>query len=102
MFPQLYTDLERLFEVFLPYFEEVWSYAKAITLFTGEDLDDMDEECEISPLKKEVVSFKEQELQVITKIVEYNLKPGQSYEGVWHAEGMSHENIVMTGKKFDL
>lgn len=97
MFPQLYKDLERLFEVFLPYFEEVWSYAQAITLFRGEDFD-LDEDSEISPFKKEVVSFKERELQVITKIVEYNLKPGQSYEGVWHAEGMSHENIVMTGK----
>ena len=34
--------------------------------------------------------------QVITKIVDYELHPGQSYEGVWHVEGMSHENIVAT------
>lgn len=35
-------------------------------------------------------------LQVITKIVDYELEPGQSYEGVWHVEGMSHEEIVAT------
>ena len=29
-----------------------------------------------------------QKLQVITKIVDYELKPGQSHEGVWHVEGM--------------
>jgi hypothetical protein len=33
--------------------------------------------------------------QVITKIVDYELKPGQIYEGVWHVEGMSHEEIVL-------
>merc|ERR1719320_1877975 len=36
-------------------------------------------------------------IQVIPKIVTYHLSPGQSYEGVWHVEGMSHENIVATG-----
>ncbi|KAL7515318.1 hypothetical protein ACHAXN_012783 [Cyclotella atomus] len=35
-------------------------------------------------------------LQVITKIVDYELKPGQRHEGVWHVEGMSHEEIVLT------
>jgi len=33
---------------------------------------------------------------VITKIVDYELQPGQSHEGVWHVEGMSHEEIVLT------
>ncbi len=39
---------------------------------------------------------------MITKIVDYELSPGgatapaQEYEGVWHVEGMSHENIVAT------
>ena len=48
-------------------------------------------------LDKEKISFAGRELQVIVKIVDYTLQPGQDYEGVWHAEGMSHENIVMTG-----
>ncbi len=97
MFPKLYEDLQSLFEVFLPYFEETWSYAQAMEFFDNEDDDDEVEK--VPELDKKPVSFKGQELQIITKIVEYKLQPGQSYEGVWHAEGMSHENIVMTGKK---
>jgi hypothetical protein len=33
---------------------------------------------------------------VITKIADFELQPGQSFEGVWHVEGMSHEHIVAT------
>ena len=39
-------------------------------------------------------------LQVLTKIVDYEMKPGQTYNGVWHVEGMSHENIIATGVYF--
>jgi hypothetical protein len=31
---------------------------------------------------------------VITKACNYVLKPGQTYEGVWHKEGMQHEHII--------
>ena len=97
-FPDLYLHLESLFEVILPYFEEVWSYAKAMEFFAGDDDDfDWDDAGKYEPLNKEKVDFADKELQVIVKIVEYTLQPGQTYEGVWHAEGMSHENIVMTG-----
>ena len=96
----MYESLEELFEVFLPYFEEVWAYARAEKFFKGEDDEDYDDTAEeFSSLIKEAVSFAGRELQVIVKLVEYSLKPDQSYEGVWHAEGMSHENIVMTGKQ---
>ena len=94
-FPELYENLEMLFEKCLPYFEEVWSYSKAVEFFVGEDGDYESEED--SELRKEKVSFSDRELQVIVKVVEYKLQPDQTYEGVWHAEGMSHENIVMTG-----
>ena len=101
-FPELYSDLEKLFDIFLPFFEEVWSYAKAMEFWR----DDSDDDYDIGDngrdgfeFNKEDVKFQDQELQVITKIVDYTLQPGQSYEGVWHAEGMSHENIVMTGIK---
>ena len=83
--------MERLFEIFLPYFEEVWAYAKEMKAAErGRDYISFD-------FQKPDIKFGDQELQVITKIVDYTLLPGQSYEGVWHAEGMSHENIVMTG-----
>lgn len=28
------------------------------------------------------------------------MKPGQKYNGVWHVEGLSHENIIATGVYF--
>ena len=102
-FPELYGDLEKLFDIFLPFFEDVWAYAKAMCFYT-EGLDVNDDggfydnmnEAEFG-FQKPDIKFRDHELQVITKIVDYTLQPGQSYEGVWHAEGMSHENIVMTG-----
>jgi Protein of unknown function (DUF4246) len=33
---------------------------------------------------------------VITKIVDYELARNQIHTGVWHVEGMSHEEIVLT------
>eukprot|EP00794_Sanderia_malayensis_P012204 gene12204-13460_t len=97
-FPALYNDLQSLFELMLPYFEETWSYAKAMEFFVNEE--DDNEVDKIPELDKKPVSFRGKELQIITKIVDYTLQPGQAYEGVWHAEGMSHENIVMTGIYF--
>ena len=117
-FENLYSDLEKMFELFLPYFEEVWSYIKAVTFFMeeNEDCDDwydqwdwensgifdlnssIPEYFKLSSLNQQKVSLKGRELQVIVKIVDYTLQPQQQYEGVWHAEGMSHENIVMTGE----
>ena len=72
---------------------------ESVTFYEGQA--DYDSEGNINnngaDVVKEPVSFKGKELQVIVKIVEYILQPQQTYEGVWHAEGMSHENIVMTG-----
>ncbi|KAF7357695.1 BZ3500-MvSof-1268-A1-R1-Chr11-1g03198 protein [Mycena venus] len=39
-------------------------------------------------------SFKGQQLKVIVKAANYQLKVGQTYEGTWHMEGMPHEKIV--------
>jgi hypothetical protein len=43
------------------------------------------------------VSFKNSHLQVVIKIADYVFAPGSTFSGVWHYEGMAHENIVMTG-----
>ena len=101
-FSSLYKDLENLFRIFLPYFQEVWSYSKAMKFYRGYFLDDcLEGEDELyNTIDKKSVSFNNKELQVITKIVDYTLQPQQTYEGLWHAEGMSHENIVMTGEYF--
>src|SRR6201999_736439 len=41
-------------------------------------------------------SLRGRELLVIPKIVEYSLAAGETHEGVWHVEGMSHEHIIAT------
>lgn len=49
------------------------------------------------PLHMNFINLRGQKLQVIPKIVDYELTPQHdSYEGVWHVEGMSHEEIVLT------
>ena len=42
------------------------------------------------------VNFRGRDLQVIVKVADIELEPGASHEGVWHVEGMSHENIAAT------
>ncbi|KAJ7835971.1 hypothetical protein B0H13DRAFT_2288278 [Mycena leptocephala] len=39
-------------------------------------------------------SFEGRPLKVIVKAANYQLKPGETYEGTWHMEGMPHERIV--------
>ena len=97
----LYSALEQLFAQALPQLESVYSYGRTIRpcLRTGYENDDYEES---SPEKLEIApcSLKGQRLQVITKIVDYELSPGDTYEGVWHVEGMSHEEIVATAIYF--
>ena len=50
------------------------------------------------PENIEIQSLRGRTIQVITKIVDYELPPGGTHEGVWHVEGMSHENIVATAE----
>ncbi|KAL7748569.1 hypothetical protein RI367_005980 [Sorochytrium milnesiophthora] len=42
-------------------------------------------------------SLRQRRIQVIVKAVNYQLKPGQSHEGVWRVEGMTHESIMASG-----
>lgn len=36
-------------------------------------------------------------MQLVTKLVEYRVNKEEDFEGVWHVEGMSHENVLATG-----
>ena len=108
----LYSSLAALFSHALPLIESVYSYGRVVRpLIRDNDRDDDDEEeewlddldldpCQLNPFKEKYHSLRGQKLQVITKIVDYELNPGQSYEGVWHVEGMSHEEIVATAIYF--
>lgn len=67
----------------------MWSYAQTLS-FTDQFND-------LAPSTPPPVTFANKRLQVIVKLTEYEFKPNDFFDGVWHYEGMSHENIVMTG-----
>lgn len=97
----LYHDLASLFQTALPLFESVVGYVEH-TKFFCEECEDIEHEGELpesSGRKAEPApraSLRGRELLVIPKIVEYRLSAGETHEGVWHVEGMSHEHIVAT------
>jgi Protein of unknown function (DUF4246) len=96
-----YTDMEDLFSVALPLIESVLGYVTATELWR-EDHPNIEHEADL-PDNPEMrtqsaapLSLRGRELLVIPKIVEYQLSAGETHEGVWHVEGMSHEHIVAT------
>lgn len=96
---QAYDDLASLFSTALPLIESVVGYVDS-TRFFQEDLDDIEHEGEL-PERFEMAQrpapptlLRGRELLVIPKIVEYRLGAGETHEGVWHVEGMSHEHII--------
>mmetsp|Transcript_14973 Transcript_14973/g.29140 ORF Transcript_14973/g.29140 Transcript_14973/m.29140 type:complete len:276 (+) Transcript_14973:1058-1885(+) len=101
-YPELYDTISRLFRVMIPRIEAIIAYGKWVRVANSGGEDDEDDEPEETdwevdegrPLEK--INLAGKSLQVITKIVDYELQPGESYEGVWHVEGMSHERIVGT------
>ena len=104
---ELYANLAKLFSRALPLLEQAWTYCKTAR-FMSQRLEGMHddpagyfnwgdfEESTKAVVHDQFVPLRGRRLQVITKIVDYCLKPGESYEGAWHVEGMSHENIVAT------
>jgi len=102
-YEDLYTSLSQLFSQMLPLIESVYGYCRTvkenhIRIEEDEELDYDDGPLEA--IEETPTSLRGKQLQVITKIVDYELSPGQTYEGVWHVEGMSHEEIVATAIYF--
>lgn len=93
-YSEIYNTLESVFEELLPGFEEIWRYCRTVS-FEVDDQDWSDYEDVTRPLLAPLINFTH--LQVIVKIADYILQPGEEFHGVWHYEGMAHENIVMTG-----
>jgi len=112
--PDLYGALSQLFEAALPLFESVLGYVDETDLWI-EGADEgarridgskyfgaADPKKYLTSLLREQSrptssrSLRNRTLQVIPKIVEYRLTPGEEHEGVWHVEGMSHEHIIAT------
>lgn len=98
----LYRDLAGLFSAVLPLVESVIGYADNTSFWVdGESgLEGEHEAPELHDVPPVTLApprpLRNRELQVITKLVEYKLDPGETHEGVWHVEGMSHEHIVAT------
>mmetsp|Transcript_12888 Transcript_12888/g.47713 ORF Transcript_12888/g.47713 Transcript_12888/m.47713 type:complete len:669 (-) Transcript_12888:130-2136(-) len=93
--PELYRELEALFERFVPLLEHAWTYGLMFRFqrrfgYTGWR--------KPTGLGKPpyLVPLRGSRLQVITKIMDYELQPGQEHEGAWQVEGMPHENVVAT------
>jgi hypothetical protein len=84
-YPGTYRILERMFENLLPMFEAVCGSLR--NDFYGVD------EVEGG---RQAISLRNRRLQVITKIVEYRVNHEENFDGVWHVEGMSHEEILAT------
>ena len=102
-YSDLYDSLQELFSLVLPLFESVYSYGRNLQrhlLNFNENEQIEDSELGLHLPNEEYYSLKGKKLQVITKIVDYELEPGDMYEGVWHVEGMSHEDIVATSIYF--
>jgi hypothetical protein len=124
---EIMTCFETVFEALLPGFEQVWTYAQMMNFTGDDDsspdvivqkkpeIKTVNTTCEITTVEKEkikaierkkddcstfscqTISFANCKLQTVVKLVDYVLEPGESFEGVWHYEGLPHENIVMTG-----
>ena len=86
---ELKACLEELLTCFIQPLNLTWNQAKAHVYNMN-----------LSQEDREPERFQGRTLQVIPKIVEFTLKPGQTYSGVWHFEGMSGENIVATAIYF--
>ena len=93
--------LARLLEQALPLLESVYGYAQAF-----DPWDEREDDCEAdlpeppsrqpAPEPVAPVSLRGRRLQVVPKLVQYELEGDATADSVWHVEGMSHEHIVAT------
>jgi hypothetical protein len=95
-----YDDLAALFATALPLIESVVGYVDG-TVFWKDDSEtehegDLPEGISLEARPANVRNLRGRDLLVIPKIVEYRLGAGETHEGVWHVEGMSHEHIIAT------
>ncbi len=85
----------------LPLLESVYGYAEAF-----DPWDEREDDCEadlpeldgdaVFPAHVAPVSLAGRRIQVVPKLVQYELEGEQTADSVWHVEGMSHEHILGT------
>lgn len=88
----LYSNLGSLFGHFLPMFEEVYRNIMAAEFLrlNKRYRRQMKEEREASPFLDR--KLRNRELKVLVEITDYEFRKNDSYEDVWHLEGMSPES----------
>ncbi len=84
----MYRTIEQVFECILPQMEAVCSNLR-------NDFYPLENKSEEGVAKS--VPLRGRRLQVVCKIVQYEVTQEVNFDGVWHVEGMSHENILATG-----
>lgn len=96
--PAAYENLAALFATALPLIESVVGYVENSRFWQqdGEDESELPQGEDRAPRPAPPKPLRGRDLLVIPKLVEYRLGAGETHEGVWHVEGMSHEHIVAT------
>ena len=84
-YPRIYELIAEIFGRFVPMFESICANLK----------NNFADDNESADLKN--IPLRNRKLQVVTKVVEYRVNKEEEFEGVWHVEGMSHENVLATG-----
>ncbi|KAL7751174.1 hypothetical protein RI367_003379 [Sorochytrium milnesiophthora] len=74
-YPDLFRALPQILSLFIPVFEKFL----------------------VDEVFNKPVHVRGRRIQVIVKLTNHQLQPGQNHEEVWHVEGMQHENIVASG-----
>jgi hypothetical protein len=88
-YPEAHGVIGRLFKQTLPHFELICN-----SLRNDFVNDKWNREKDL--VRDHVIPLRNRSLQVITKVVEYRVNDEVDFDGVWHVEGMSHENILAT------
>jgi hypothetical protein len=84
VYPGIKDSLTALLEAVMPMFE----------LVCGSLRNDYEGGARGAP--KHSIPLRGRRLQIITKVVEYAVSSEENFDGVWHVEGMSHEEIIAT------
>jgi Protein of unknown function (DUF4246) len=93
--------LAQVLDVALPLLESVYGYAQAFDPWDHRAPDceaDLPQASATSSAPEPVppASLRGRRLQVVPKLVQYEIDAESDFEGVWHVEGMSHEHVVAT------
>lgn len=84
-YPKIYELIAEIFGRYVPMFESICAGLK----------NNFADDNGSADLKN--IPLRNRKLQVVTKLVEYRVNKEEEFEGVWHVEGMSHENVLATG-----